>query len=340
MKAAFLVKKGRSRSAFEVRETNDPQIEASELLIQVEAFGLNFADVMARLGLYPDAPEMPCVLGYEVVGEVIEAGEEVDQSLVGKRVVAMTRFGGYAELAVADYRAVAVVDENLEAAKAVALATQYITAWYSACEIMNLRKGQRVLIHAAAGGVGTALTQIAKWRGCEVFGNAGSEEKIEYLKQQGVDHPINYRKLDYETVVRERLGPDKRLDATFNPIAGSSFKKDLRLLGHGGRLALYGASDRVGGSKFWKTLKMVWQMGIIMPISLVGSSKSVLGINMLRIADTDPEMIGHFLSEVVKLQKEGVLDPTVGGEYKIEDLAKAHELLEKRGTIGKIAVKW
>ncbi|MFZ6050548.1 zinc-binding dehydrogenase [Halocola ammonii] len=340
MKAAFLVKNGKASTALEVRETNDPQIEAHQLLIRVEAFGLNFADVMARLGLYPDAPEMPCVLGYEVVGKVEEVGKDVDNSLIGKRVVAMTRFGGYAELAVADHRALAVVDEELEAAKAVALATQYITAWYAGCEMMNLRKGQRVLIHAAAGGVGTALTQIAKWRGCEVFGNAGSEEKIEYLKKQGVDHPINYRKLDYENVVRERLGSDKRLDATFNPIAGSTFKKDMRLLGHGGRLALYGASDRVGGSKFWKTLKMVYQMGLIMPISLVGSSKSVIGINMLRIADTDPEMIGHCLGQVVRLQKEGILDPTVGGEYEIDDLAKAHELLENRETIGKVAVKW
>lgn len=340
MKAAFLIKNGNADDAFEIRETNDPVITASQLLIKVEAFGLNFADVMARLGLYPDAPEMPCVLGYEVVGEVIEVGKDVDSSYLGKRVVAMTRFGGYAELAVADHRAIALVDKGLESAKAVALATQYITAWYAACEQMTLRKGQRVLIHAAAGGVGTALTQIAKWRGCEIFGNAGSEEKIEYLKKQGVDHPINYRKLDYETVVRERLGPDKRLDATFNPIAGSTFKKDMRLLGHGGRLALFGASDRVGGSKFWKTLKMVWQMGIIMPISLVGSSKSVLGINMLRIADTNPEMIGLCLSQVVKLQKEGVLNPTVGGEFPVEELSKAHQLLESRESIGKIAVKW
>ena len=178
MKAAVLVKQGNAQLAFEIRDIETPVLKDLEVLIKVEGFGLNFADVMARNGLYKDAPPMPSVLGYDVVGEVTKVNCEEANHLLGKRVVAMTRFGGYAEYAKTDYRACAVISDQMSLTKATALATQYCTAYYAAYECTNLFEGDHILIHAAAGGVGTALTQLAKNKGCIVYGTTGSESKF------------------------------------------------------------------------------------------------------------------------------------------------------------------
>ena len=208
MKGATLVRKGDALKAFEIREHKEPVLREIDVLIEVEAFGLNFADVMARNGLYKAAPPMPSLLGYDVVGKVVKSGSDQGSYLIGKRVVAMTRFGGYAELAATDHRACAVIPEDMDPAKAAALATQYCTAYHAAYECVSLFEGDKVLIHAAAGGVGTALTQLAKLKGCEVFGITSSDKKVDYLKSNGVDHPIVLSKGDYVDQIRAIAGND------------------------------------------------------------------------------------------------------------------------------------
>ena len=225
MKAAVLTAKGDASKAFQIKEVPKPRPKDLEVLIEVEAFGLNFADVMARRGLYNDAPPLPSVLGYDVVGEVVEAVCDNGKKLLVKRVVAMTRFGGYAEYAKTDVSGLAVISKNLEAVKASALATQYCTAYYGAMECTNLFEGDRVLIHAAAGGVGTAITQLAKLRGCEVIGLTSKEEKIEYLKNNGVDHPINISKGDYIDQIKKIS--NEKMDVIFNSVGGKTYKKDI-----------------------------------------------------------------------------------------------------------------
>jgi NADPH:quinone reductase-like Zn-dependent oxidoreductase len=340
MKAAVLVKTGNPDTAFEIREVPKPEQKPNEALIKVEGFGLNFADVMARHGMYQDAPKMPSILGYDAVGTVEEVGADVDPSWVGKRVVAMTRFGGYAEYAVTDTRAMAEIAAHISIGEAAALATQYCTAWYCACHMMNLHPGDVVLIHAAAGGVGTAVTQIAKMKGCTVVGTAGSDEKLEYLKKNGVDHAINYRKHDYEKEITRLLG-DKPIDAAFNPTGGKSFKKDLRLLNIGGRVVAYGASERMGKKGgIFATIKFALNFGFHTPIKLIMNTKAMIGVNMLRVADHKPEALQRCLNEVTKLTNEGVLKPNVGGEFPAAEIGKAHALLESRKSTGKIVVTW
>ena len=239
MKAAVLVKNGDANNSFEIQEIAKPKVGPGQVLIKVEAFGLNFADIMARQGNYQDCPPLPAVIGYDVVGEIAEIGTSVDHVKVGDRVTSMTRFGGYAEYALADYRACAKISKDYPAGKATALTTQYCTAYYCFNEQMNLHAGDKVLIHAAAGGVGTALVQMAKDRGCEIFGTAGSDAKLEYLKSIGVDHPINYRTQDFEVEVRKIAG-EQGIDAIFDPVGGKSVKKGLKLLGSGGRILLFG----------------------------------------------------------------------------------------------------
>jgi len=340
MKAVFLVNKGDAKQAFEIRETEQPKVvQSDDVLIEVEAFGLNYADVMARNGLYREAPPMPSVIGYEVVGIVKAIGDKVDKSLLGKRVVGFTRFGGYAQYAISKNYGCVVVDD-MKAGKALSIATQYVTAYYMSEVATNLFEGDKVMIHSGAGGVGTALIQLCKLKGCTVFANAGSPEKLKYIKNQGADYAINYRTDDYQTEIIKVLGKD-RLDCTFNPIAGSTFKKDFALIGSGGKVVLFGGAERSG--KKWgilSTLNFVIKMGFVLPIGLMMRSKSIIGVNMLKIGDNKPKLLTKCLKEVTQLIKDEKLHPHIGGEFKVDNIVEAHTLLENRKSIGKIIVKW
>lgn len=339
MRAAVLVRKGRGEEAFEIRDVEKPQPKSDEVLIKVEAFGLNYADVMARNGLYDPAPKMPSILGYEVVGVIEAIGESVNESKIGQRVVAFTRFGGYAEYAVTPEMA-SVEIGDLDAAEACALAVQYVTAYFMAFDSIQLHEGDKVMIHAGAGGVGTALIQLCKLKGCEVFSNAGSDKKLDYMKEQGADHVLNYRKFDYAVEI-PKLTNGVKLQVTFNAIAGSTYKKDLRLLGSGGRLMLFGAAERSGKKwGFLSTLNFLRKMGITLPISFLMTSKGVVGVNMLNIADERPEVLRRCLIGVVDLLKAQNIKPQIGGRFTAQEIGKAHDLLESRKSTGKLVVFW
>lgn len=335
MKAAFLIRHGEAKSAFEIRDTEKPTITPSQILIKVEAFGLNFADVMARLGLYRDAPSLPSVLGYDVVGRVEEVGDNIEDLAVGDRVMALTRFGGYAEYAIGEQDVVHKISESLSPGVATALSTQYSTAYFLAFNMANLQKGDRILIHAAAGGVGTGLVQMAKFKGCEIFGTCGSEEKIEFIKEMGVDHPINYRTRDFE----DYLG-DKKLDVIFDPIGGNSLKKGFRSLSAGGRIISYGLSSMNQAKSIFGKIKVLWQFGFYHPVQFLSGSKGIIGVNMLKLGEERPEKLARVMEEVIKLAEAEILKPHVGGEFQVEELAEAHAFLESRKSVGKIVVKW
>ena len=339
MQAIYLIKNGEASTAFELRDHQVPAPESKEVRIKVEAFGLNYADVMARNGLYREAPPLPAVLGYEAVGTIDAVGTEMDTNLVGKRVVAFTRFGGYAQYAITKDFAFTEIDD-LDAGKALSIATQYVTAYYMAYDVTNVFEGDRVLIHAGAGGVGTALIQLCKLRGCEVFATAGSQDKMDHMKNLGADHVINYRQTDYATAVNSALG-NERLDVTFNPIAGSTFRKDFKLLGSGGRIILFGGSERSG--KSWgilSTLNFLRKMGLILPIGTMMRSKSIIGVNMLKIGDNRPMVLKRSMKNVAEMVVNGAVSPHVGGRFDVKEIAEAHSFLESRKSIGKVIITW
>lgn len=339
-KAFYLIKHGPATSAFALRELPARVLLPNEVRIQVEGFGLNFADVMSRLGQYRECPPLPTVIGYEVVGTVAETGADVTDLSVGERVLAFTRFGGYAEEVVTDYRGVVSIPTAWPIAFATALGTQYATAWYAATYITRLHPGERVLIHAAAGGVGTALVQIAKHAGCEVWGTAGSAEKLAYLESLGVDHPINYREKPFSSTIVASLGKRERLDVIFDPIGGKTSRQGFQLLGSGGRLVLYGAASLTGKNNMVAKLRFAWQMGLYHPIQLMMRSKSILGVNMLKVGDYRPVALQQVLQEVVDGAKQGMLQPKATQLFTADDLPKAHTMLEKRQTTGKVAIAW
>jgi NADPH2:quinone reductase len=338
MKAIYLVRFGKPEEAFETRDVSTPSPNENQVLIKVEAFGLNFADISARNGKYRDCPPLPCVLGYDVVGKVEAIGKNASNVKVGDRVAALTRFGGYAEYVVADSRVTVSVSSEMPLTFAGAIAVQYCTAYYSANECVNVYEGDLALVHAAAGGVGTALVQLLKHKGAVIFGTCGSDEKIKYLESLGVDYPINYRTMDYKNEIAKAIG-SKKLDFVFDSVGGKYVRDGIKLLGAGGKLVSYGASQIMEAAFFTK-LKIAMQFGIYHPAFFLIHSKSLIGVSMLRLADLKAEVIQRCLQGVVKLANEGVIQPAGGLEFPVQNLADAHREVEQRKTMGKVMVKW
>ncbi len=338
MKAIRLVKYGNAEDAFQIVDLPDPHPADNEVLIRVSSFGLNFADVLSRRHLYRDAPSLPYIPGYEVVGVVEESRTPYLKE--GERVVAFTRFGGYAEKVAVPVLGVVPLPENIGDAAGTALATQYCTAWHAAIDMAHVRRDELVLIHAAAGGVGIALTQLARLRGATVAGTAGSDEKTAFLKEQGVEYAINYRKKDFEEEL-PRLTGGRMPDVVFDPVGGKNFSKSRHLLAHGGRIVTYGASSQLAlrGNPL-APLRLLFGFGFLHPVGLIIQSKGVLGVNMLKIADHKPHVLQQAMKEVVRLAGEGKLQPVIGKEYPAEKIAEAHAFLESRRSIGKIVLHW
>jgi NADPH2:quinone reductase len=340
MKAVFLVKNGISNQAFEIRETEIPTPQAHEVLIKVETFGLNYADVMARNGIYAAAPALPSVLGYEAVGVVSGLGKDVTSFKIGDRVLAFTRFGAYAEFCIANHEAVTALPKEIPNDIATALATQYCTAIYSADWMANVKPFERVLIHAGAGGVGHGLIQYAKKVGCEVIATAGSDEKIEYLKSLGVDTAINYSIVNFKEELESQFGK-RPINAIFDPIGGKNYKLNRQLLAVGGRMVMFGISSfsKKKGTLIDK-LQLTAQFGFLSPLEFLIKSNGVIGVNMLHIADENPTIINELLKQAIQGYLDGTFQPKIAFSGNVTEIGKAHELLEKRGTIGKLAVSW
>ena len=267
--------------------------------------------------------------------------EDVTSLKVGDRVVSLTRFGGYAQFAKSDHRAAVKIPEEMSSAEACCIATQYATAYFCSCYTTSLQPNEKVLIQAAAGGVGSALVQIAKSKGCEVYGTAGSDEKLDYLRSIGVDHPINYRKEDfYDHLVNKGL--KGKIDVVFDSIGGKSVKQARKLLSIGsGRIICFGAASRSGkGKNPMNDIKLVWGFGIVPLVTMLLNSQGFTGVNMLRIADHQPEVLSYCMRQVEEMIKSGVLKPKVFKEFSVDQINQGHECLQDRSSIGKVAIHW
>lgn len=340
MKAIFLVRNGDSGEAFEMRDIPIPTPLAGEVVVKVEASGLNYADVMARRGLYKAAPPIPSVLGYDVAGTIHAIGRDTPGFKPGQRVAAMTRFGGYAEYALTQAAAIIPIADSMEPALATSLATQASTAVYSSGFAARLYEGDRVLIHAAAGGVGTILVQLAKSKGCIVYGSA-SRHKHAYLKEIGVDFPIDsHAGNPMDEIISSLNG--HTLDVIFDNIGGLSFKNGFKMLGPGGRMVAYGAAAQNRGKKSSRlnTIRVGLGFGFHSPIGLIVHSQSMIGVNMLSIADNKPLILKEVMAEVRRLTESGIICPVLGKAFPASQIADAHDFLESRQSTGKIALLW
>jgi len=202
MKAVWIPKYGKP-DVLEVREGPDPSPRSGEVRVRVHASGINFAEIMARQGLYPDAPPPPMVVGYEASGIIDEVGDGVAERSVGQRVLAMTRFGGYSDLLCVDAGQTYVMPEQMTFEEGAALPVAYLTAYHMLFNVMRVRAGDHILIHQAAGGVGTAALQLCRSVGGVTTYGTGSQRKHQYMLDNGCDRPIDYHSVDY---VREVNG--------------------------------------------------------------------------------------------------------------------------------------
>jgi synaptic vesicle membrane protein VAT-1 len=326
----------------QVLERPEPPVGPGEVRIAVKAAGINFADTMARLGMYPDAPKTPCVMGYEVAGLIESVGKEVDGFTSGDRVMAGTRFGGQAELVSVPADQVLPLPERLSFEQGAAFPVNYGTA-YAALVIMgSLRAGDRVLIHAAAGGVGIAATQIARNVGAEIFGTA-SPAKHDAIRAQGVAHPIDYRSQDFEAEAR-RITGGEGLDLIIDALGPSSFRKDYRLLRSGGRLVMYGLSEatKEGGRDIPAALKSLAKMPLATipwwkSLALMNENKGIFGLNMLKWWDREGSL-DRVTEPLMADLEAGRLEPVVAETFSFERAGEAHEFIGERRNVGKVVL--
>jgi NADPH:quinone reductase-like Zn-dependent oxidoreductase len=326
----------------QVQERPDPPVGPGEVRIAVKAAGINFADTMARVGLYPDAPKPPCVMGYEAAGVVESVGEGVGDHAVGDRVVAGTRFGGQAELVTVPADQALPLPERLSFEQGAAFPVNYGTA-YAALVIMgSLREGDRVLIHAAAGGVGIAATQIARNIGAEIFGTA-SPGKHEAIRAQGVAHPIDYRNQDFEAETM-RLTDGEGVDLVIDALGPTSFRKDYRLLRAGGRLVMYGLSEVTNerGRDIPAAIKGLVKMPLAtMPwwksLAVMNENKGVFGLNMLSWWDREGSL-DRVTEPLMAELESGRLEPVVAESFPFERAGEAHEFIAQRRNVGKVVL--
>ena len=330
MRAVVITKHG-GPSVLQVQERPDPTLGPGEVRIDVAAAGINFADIMARLGFYPDAPKTPCVVGYEVAGTILELGEGVEDLKHGQRVIAGTDFGGYASQVVVPADGVLALPDELTFEQGAAIPVNYGTAWMGLVGFGSLRAGERVLIHAAAGGVGIAATQVAKRYGAEVYGTA-SPSKHARISELGVDHP-----LDYTTAGWERGLPE--LDVIMDAIGGKSLRRSYELLGGGGRLIAFGASAIVSGERRnpIAALGTALRMPRFNLIKQMSASKAVIGLNMYTLSQDERRraQVGAALRELLD---DGTIQPVVAGSFSFEEAGAAQNMITERRNVGKVVL--
>lgn len=326
----------------EWREVPDPRPKPDEVLIRVKAIGINFADLLARMGLYPGTPKPPFVPGLELAG-IVEA-DPSGRLKPGDRVAALTHFHAYAELVAAAASQVFRVPDAIPLEDAAATPVNYLTAYHSMFHMGNLQPGDRILIHGAAGGVGVAAVQLAKTRKLIIFGTAGAA-KQDLLRQMGVDHPIDYTREDFEKVVR-RIAPEG-VEMVMDPIGGKSFAKSYRCLGPTGRLVIYGFSAAAGpeGKKsLLRGAKALAQTPLFHPLKLMRHNTAVIGVHLGRLGTRAPvleqqlrEIFGMYQTgEPFGVPPQGKVKPLIGKTFPLQEAAAAHRYMHARQNVGKV----
>ncbi len=321
----------------ELREATDPLPGRGEVRVRVEAAGINFADIVGRLGIYPDLPPMPVVPGYEVAGRIDAVGEDVGVDWIDRDVLALTRFGGYADVVCVPELQAFVRPAEMSATEGAALPVNYLTA-YLLVEIMGvLGSAETVLIHSAGGGVGIAAIQLARQIGAQIIGTA-SAAKHDFLKSIGVDHCIDYTCEDFEQRVR-KLTQGAGVELALDAVGGTSFKKSFRTLAPTGRLGMFGLSAAVTGKQrsrlaFLRTaLSMPWLQ--FNPVALINQNKGVFGVNLGHLWD-EAGRLSAWMEVLLQYYRMSVIRPVIAAKFSFDEAAAAHHYIQDRKNIGKV----
>lgn len=336
MRAIFIERSG-GCDVLKVRPIEAPRPRPGELAIDVRAAGVNFADILARQGIYPDCPPYPCVVGYEVSGVVSAVGEGVDRGWLGKEVLALTDFGGYAEVCCvgADYAWEKPAGVSFQQAAAIPL--NYLTAWALLVAMGGLARGETVLVHNAGGGVGLAAIDIARWRGATIIGTA-SARKHPFLLERGCGHCLDYTAGDWTAQVL-RITGGRGVELAIDPLGGASWRRSYRVLRKTGRLGMFGISSAaVGGLRAKiELLRLVARTPLFHPLGIIRGNRGVFGVNIHRMYGESGKFRA-WMGEVLRGLQEGWVRPHVDRAFAFDDAAGAHAHLEARANVGKVVL--
>jgi NADPH:quinone reductase-like Zn-dependent oxidoreductase len=337
MRSVWITKPG-GPDVLEVRETPDPEPAAGEVRVRVRAAGLNFAEVMARQGLYPDAPKPPCVVGYEVAGEVDRLGAGVTGFTEGQRVLALVRFGGHADLVCAPAGQVLPMPDGMSFEQGAAIPVNYITAYHMLFRVANVRPGERVLIHMAAGGVGIAVLQLCRTvDGLVTFGTA-SASKHDVLREEGCTHPIDYRTADYAAEVR-KLTDGEGVDVVLDALGGRDWKRGLGLLRPVGRLVAFGFANLsgTGGRNLPRMARQLAGIPLLTPVGLMDRNHTISGVNIGHLWK-QAAMLREELDALLGLWTDGAIAPRIDATVPFDEAADAHRRISERRNVGKVVL--
>lgn len=332
MKAVWLDRHG-PPEVLQYSDVADQGVQAGEVRIRVRAVGINFADILARLGLYRDAPKPPFIPGLEVSGEIEKVDHDVKDFHEGQRVMALTKMGGYAEKVCVPAGQVAPMPPGMGFELAAALPVNYLTAYHMLVTMGNVRAGERVLIHGAGGGVGLAAIEFCKIAGAEIFGTA-SAGKFDFLRQRGLLHLIDYRTQDFEQEIR-RLTRGEGVDIVLDPVGGESFAKSYRLLRPAGRLMVFGFSTAVSGTErsLFRAATSYLRTPKFHPLRLMSENRAVVGVHLGRLR---PETIRQEYEALFRYFAEGRIHPYVDKTYPLAQAPAAHQYIHDRKNVGKV----
>lgn len=333
----LIVTRAGGPEVLQVERVPDPVAGPGEVVVAVRAAGLNFADVLARQGLYPDAPKLPACFGYEFAGIVESLGEGVDPAWLGKAVFGLSRFRAQAEKVCVPAAQLFEKPEQLSFEEAAAIPVNYLTAWQLLVVMGSLQAGETLLIHNAGGGVGLAALDIARHIGARTLGTA-SPGKHAFLRERGLDHAIDYRNQDWEEEV-SRLTDGRGVELIIDPMGGSHLRKSYRALRATGRLGMFGISSTTESGLFGqlKLLKTALAMPFYHPVGLMNENKGVFGVNMGHLWH-EPDKVRHWTHALLRGIDEGWVRPHVDRTYSFEQAAEAHRRLESRGNTGKVVL--
>ena len=329
-----LIKNGTTDEAFLIKEIDERLPNDDEIGITIEAFGLNFAEVLARTGNYPDCPPLPTTLGYEVIGRIKYVGKNVTDLKEGQRVVAITNFNGYSNYVVQKPFAIHPIDEDINASVALALVVQYCTAYYCTHIAARIFETDKILIHTASNGVGIALIQLCTLLNTEIYATARNIEKLNTFKNNANIHLIDCCEENWFENKHETF------DFIFDNTGGSIYKKYISMLKKSGSVISYGSNALYAANETDSKMKTQMQYGMYHPLLLISESKSIIGVNLIHIGKNKPDVLNYCLEKVFELYNEKKIHPLIDESFHVSSFTDAQKKLEKRNTIGKICIYW
>lgn len=320
------------------RDLPIPVISEDEVLVRTHAIGVNFADVFARLGYYPGIPKPPFVPGIEFSGEVVAVGGRVKSFRSGEKVFGFSKQNAYAEYVATPSTLVMPMPSRMSFEEAAAFGVTSLTAYHGMMNLAHAEKGESVLVHAAAGGVGTAALQIAKHLNLKVFATVGSDEKLEFVRGMGAEVAINYSTQDFEKIVLRETGGNG-VDVVMDSVGGRVFRKGWRLMAPMGRYVLFGFAAVAGeqGVSKLRAAKEVISVPFVHPPSLVSKNVGLMGFNLYFLMQK-AEYLQRAMRQLLKWYEKGIVRPVIGATYPFDNIVEAHRFLQSRRSVGKVVV--